>query len=603
MSTISTMENTLGQTVVEFEAALTQFREALSTTPELYDLVFDGTEDWSNLLTYKLVPHLSGEGCLVAAVAGGTNTGKSTVFNLLLGRTISPMVNTAAATCHPVIAANERRAVECMESKLVPEFRPQTFDRPDDATDSSIPHDAIFVTTLDSLPDHLIIMDTPDVDSIDKRNWEVADHIRAAGDVMVAVLTGEKYKDDRVVQFFREAAASGRVILPVMNKANPADDFAVARKQLAEFLTDVDIDGPCFVIPHDFTIGDDLNQPILSLDGHGELLPYLIDMDVVAIKETVFQGTVVRFFESVSGFMDHAERTASDLSDITHLFENMAHEASREYQPAPGKEVGGLFHEFVQSKRGTLRHMIGSASTTVVRGAAAIGKGIMSGFTKRATLESDENAGSEEELVAFHRDAIERIARNLAAHYIETGRTLSDPAAGIVAHRFEAFDVEAAVNAVVEDTLQTDNISDEFREHANATLDAWWADNKGKRMALEALDTVLAVMPAAIAGVTTVITSGFGAGEIALASTAAGAAFGAKVMEYQFGDAMFDFLSPWKLEQQDALNEALQLHITQACLEPLYSALEPFQGDTMDTLRTCLAQHHTAETTPEEIQS
>ena len=29
----------------------------------------------------------------------------------------------------------------------------------------------------------------------------------------------------------------------------------------------------------------------------------------------------------------------------------------------------------------------------------------------------------------------------------------------------------------------------------------WWADHKGKRMTLEALDTILAIMPAAIAGV------------------------------------------------------------------------------------------------------
>ena len=85
-------------------------------------------------------------------------------------------------------------------------------------------------------------MDTPDVDSIDKRNWEVADHIRAAGDVLVAVVTGEKYKDDRVIQYFKEAAASGRMLIPVMNKANPADDFDVARKQLKEFCNDVGIE-------------------------------------------------------------------------------------------------------------------------------------------------------------------------------------------------------------------------------------------------------------------------------------------------------------------------------------------------------------------------
>ena len=34
---------------------------------------------WENLFMGKLVPHLENEGCLVVAVAGGTNTGKSTI--------------------------------------------------------------------------------------------------------------------------------------------------------------------------------------------------------------------------------------------------------------------------------------------------------------------------------------------------------------------------------------------------------------------------------------------------------------------------------------------------------------------------------------------
>src|SRR5690606_23338045 len=97
------------------------------------------------------------------------------------------------------------------------------------------PPNALFVATHEQLPDRLVLLDTPDVDSIETEHWAVADIIRAAGDVLVAVLTGEKYKDDRVVSYFRQALASGRVVVPVMNKANPARDFEVARNQLAEF--------------------------------------------------------------------------------------------------------------------------------------------------------------------------------------------------------------------------------------------------------------------------------------------------------------------------------------------------------------------------------
>ena len=66
------MENVVGKALAEFEAALGDLREALGPYAGLQSLVFDGTQEGSDLLTYKLVPHFAGEGCLVAAVAGST---------------------------------------------------------------------------------------------------------------------------------------------------------------------------------------------------------------------------------------------------------------------------------------------------------------------------------------------------------------------------------------------------------------------------------------------------------------------------------------------------------------------------------------------------
>ncbi|MBN4046812.1 hypothetical protein JYT90_00705, partial [bacterium AH-315-P07] len=503
-------------------------------------------------------------------------------------QSISPMVNTAAATCHPVIAANEMRVEQCLDAKLVPEFTPHRLEKSEDVVDSDISFSAIYIAQEDSLPDHLIIMDTPDVDSIDKRNWEVADHIRAAGDVLVAVVTGEKYKDHRVIQYFKEAAESGRMLIPVMNKANPAEDFDVARKQLEEFCSDVGIEAHCFVIAHDFEIGEDVSRCIESLEEDIDLRAYLEGLNVSEIKKEVFGQTVERFIETTAGFLDHVSDVGDDLRDKIEHFEDLAESASFEYEPAPGKEVGGLFHEFVQSKRGTIRRYIGSTSAAIVRGAAGLGRSIASGFQKRTTLDTEDGAETDESLVKFHRDAIERIARNLTRRYIEISRSMPEPAATIIGDAVDELDMDAAVDAIVADTLVSENISDEFREHAELMMSEWWKDNTGKRMTLEALDTVLAIMPAAIAGVVGIATHGFGAGEVALASTAAGAAFGAKVMEYQFGDALFDFLSPWVKEQQVLLNEALLAHLTRPCLGDLYEALEPFDGDVLDDLR----RHH-----------
>lgn len=580
------MENVVGEALAGFEQALARFREALAEDPELSEAVFEGTREWSDLLTYKLVPHLAGQGCLVAAVAGGTNTGKSTVFNVLLGDSVSPVVNTAAATRHPVLAANARRHGECLQSKLVPEFSARAFEDAAEAMSHEAPEDALFVALSEALPDHLVVMDTPDVDSIDKQNWAVAEHIRAAGDVLVAVLTGEKYKDDRVIRFFKAARSSGRVIVPLMNKANPQDDFRVARKQLEEFCEEVGNGGACFAIAHDFGIEKNFARRIPSLSGGPDLREYLESLDVPAIKARVFEDTVAHFAQEAGAFLDHATEIGRFLRTVADEFEARAWTHAQKLDPAPGPEVGGLFHEFVQSKRGKVRRLIGSTSTAVVRGISAVGRNLTGAFLRRTTLTPGDEADTAA-LHELHRRSIESILKELVTHCIESSRNLREPAGHLLADAFRGVDVEAVLETVAAETVTSEDVSEEFRAHAMAMLQAWWDDHKGKRRVLEALDTLLAIMPAAIAAPISVYTGGVGVPEAMIVLGPLAAQFATRVMEYQFGDAMFDFLSPWKEEQQRRLERALLRHLMAPCLSRVHRALEPFEGETMADLRRC----------------
>ena len=578
------MEHSLGEALSGFERALTRFRKSLEPMPELCLAVFEDTQEWSDLLTYKLVPHLAGEGCLIAAVSGGTNTGKSCIFNLLLGRLVSPIVNTAAATCHPILAANAARREACLAAQLVPEFDPRPFDRPEDATDPSLPSDTLLIAAAQDLPDHLILMDTPDIDSIDRANWDIAEHIRATGDVLVAVLTGEKYKDQKVVAFFREALAAGRVIVPVMNKANPEKDFDVARRQLDEFRADVELEGPCFVVAHDFDLAENPTRPIDALDGGPDLRSYIESLPVQSIKERVFSGTVRRFSERATEFITHAEQIGAGLTEVVVRFEAEARAAAQTYDPAPGEQIGGLFHEFVQSRRGPVRRYIGTASSTAVRGISLIGRRVAAAFRNRATLEP-EDAPDPAELNEMHRKAVERIAQNLAAQYIELARNLHGPGAALVREALTEVDVDAAVRAIADDMTQAEDISEEFREHAQRLLESWWDEHPGRRRALEALDTMLAIVPMAIAAPIAMHTGGVGASEAVVVVAPVAEQFVARVIEYQFGDAMFDFLSPWKREQQEALEQSLHTHLTAPGLRILRDALKSFDGDALAELK------------------
>jgi hypothetical protein len=582
------MESSLGDTLSAFQSALEQFEAELSATPDLAPLVFDRCRAWRDLLTFKLVPHLAGEGCLVVAVAGGTNTGKSTVYNLLIRRLASPIVNTAAATCHPVLAGNARRAAQCLDGKLLPEFRPMPLEKPEDATSPDVPADALLVTTVEHLPDRMVVMDTPDVDSIDQRNWSVAEHIRAAGDILIAVLTGEKYRDDRVVQFFREANRSGRIVVPLMNKANPAEQFAIARQQVQAFREDSGAEGPAFVLAHDFDMGKDLQREIPALEDGPHLHAYLESVNVAALKEQVFRDTVARFSEGTAVFLDNTRAVHKELREHVDAFESRAAQIARRFEPAPGKEVGGLFHEYVQARRGPLRRSIGATSAAVARGVGSVGRQIRRGIRRRMTLDVDEEtARTEDALYRFHRTALERLTRDLVAGLHDQVRSVGEPYRSLVRASAAALDADAAVEAVVRDTLKSENVSQEFREHARRMLDTWWADHAGKRRALEALDAVLAVMPAAIAAPLALYAGGVGVAEAMVVAGPLTAQFLTRVMEYQFGDAMFDFLSPWRREQQETYELALKTHVLQPALAGWYTGLRPFEGDAMKALRRC----------------
>lgn len=255
------------------------------------------------------------------------------------------------------------------------------------------------------------------------------------------------------------------------------------------------------------------------------------------------------------------------------------------YDPEPGAKVGGLFHEYVQSKRGLMRRALGSAGTAAFKVVATVGKGVIGAVRRRATLENDAPPVSDEDVRTAHARAIERIARDLARSFIESSRNLREPASHLVRDVLEDLDVDAVVSAVVADTVGFEDVSQEFRVHAYRLLDAWWNENKGRRRALEALDTMLALVPTAIAAPLAVYAGGVGVTETVAVVGPVVEQFVARVIEYQFGDAMFDFLSPWRAEQQAHLEGALAKHLTEPCLERLRGYLETFEGPLYDDLR------------------
>lgn len=179
--------------------------------------------EWYEVLTRKLRPQLGDESFLIAAVVGGTNIGKSVVFNHVAGFRASATSPLASGTRHPTCLAPTGFAERHQLDELFHGFEVTPWERAEDALHED-GVDRLFWRESPEMRSNLLVLDTPDIDSDARVNWDRADHIRQCADVLIAVLTQQKYNDAAVKEFFRKAAAEDKAIILVLNQLLMPED-------------------------------------------------------------------------------------------------------------------------------------------------------------------------------------------------------------------------------------------------------------------------------------------------------------------------------------------------------------------------------------------
>lgn len=194
--------------------------EAASLSLQLEPLA---RREWFRLLEEKLLPQVGADAFLVAAVVGGTNIGKSVIFNHIAGTRASATSPLASGTKHPVVLVPPGFEASHDLATVFAGFKLVEWTDANRSLDESSEH-LLFRKLGESLPPNLLVLDTPDIDSDARINWERADMVRRASDVLIAVLTQQKYNDAAVKEFFRRAAAEDKVVLAVFNQVHLPDD-------------------------------------------------------------------------------------------------------------------------------------------------------------------------------------------------------------------------------------------------------------------------------------------------------------------------------------------------------------------------------------------
>ncbi len=192
-------------------------------------------------LERDLLPRTAGGATyLVAGIVGPNNAGKSALFNALVGTHLSPSVPTGGATRRLVGAAHPQLLARLAAEPTLTRFRLRS-----NATPETVATEAVRATTDPAellvvaeprLPAALMLIDTPDFDSILADNRLASESLLAVADLVVAIVTRHTYQNRDVVRFLEGWLDHGR---PWMLVYNEAVDATVARGHAAKLARDV----------------------------------------------------------------------------------------------------------------------------------------------------------------------------------------------------------------------------------------------------------------------------------------------------------------------------------------------------------------------------
>ncbi len=281
-------------------------------------------QEWFDLLRNKLLAQLDLPPLLVVAIVGGTNIGKSAIFNQLAGQVASASTPLAAGTKHPVCLVPADLADAKLLARLFEPFELHSWRSADDPLGDA-PEDRLFWRVGTTMPPRLLLIDAPDVDSDIEVNWRRAKAIRQAADVLVAVLTQQKYNDAAVKQFFRAAVEADKPIVVVFNQCEIEADREYWPQWLETFCQHTGArPESVYVVPYDRRAAEELRLTFYLIDSKTacgfaktDLRADLASLRFDAIKIRTFRGALARVLDPERGapaYLDSIRRASDEFS-------------------------------------------------------------------------------------------------------------------------------------------------------------------------------------------------------------------------------------------------------------------------------------------------
>ena len=158
---------------------------------------------------------------------GGTGTGKSTLFNVFCGADLSIAGVERPKTFGPVAYAHE--SIEWNDAFPFPEMRVHGHSPAESSGEgpaAGVPGRLWVISHNRERLSHLIIVDTPDVDSVEEQNRLIAENLYLLADVVIFTASPEKYADDIPTRVLRRVLEDHKPVYYLLNKVGDALDRA-----------------------------------------------------------------------------------------------------------------------------------------------------------------------------------------------------------------------------------------------------------------------------------------------------------------------------------------------------------------------------------------
>lgn len=199
------------------DLGVVSFVEGTDTAPEFIGLL----ERCQRLLEVKLRFESQRDESAppLIVIAGGTNVGKSTVFNWIVGDGVASSSPLARHTKAPTVYVHQGELGALQNGAFLPRYQRLVLTSPLDPAQEPEDQSAYFLLSHERDDVRgVVLVDSPDIDSTHEKNRRVAEDLLFLADRVLFVATPEKYNDELCVRYLRQACELLKTLTCVLNK-------------------------------------------------------------------------------------------------------------------------------------------------------------------------------------------------------------------------------------------------------------------------------------------------------------------------------------------------------------------------------------------------